>query len=505
MRNVWDLETDVLVVGYGLAGGVAASIAHDGGAEVLILEKNEYPGGCSIFAGGSAKCVEDEDQAVEYLTALSAERVDGTVIRAFARALAENETFVRKLAEVDGAELKRVPGTEGMYPYPGRQTWYSLRIAKIPGFDGFPWMRCYLNTAGVNLIKLAMDNVESRGIKALLSTPVRRLETDGSGTIIGAIAETGGREIAVRARRAVILATGGFEQNEWLRKQYLQGLPFYSMAPLTHTGDGILMSQKVGAALWHMWHIHGSYGFKTPDSPIAYRHPFSGPRNPKRKMPWIVVDKLGLRYMNEYPPAPQDTGHRAMETFDPDLPGYPRIPSLIIFDEEGRKRTPIGQPLAFPGYEYHWSEDNSAEIDKGWIIKADTIAGLAQTIRERFPENEGRMNVELLEATVRDWNNCVASGNDLFNRPAGTMMPLASPPFYAAQVWPIITNTQGGPVHNARQQVIDAFGQPIPRLYAVGELGSFFGHLYQLGGNIGECFTSGKIAGQYAAAEPRLA
>lgn len=504
MRQRWDLQTDVLVVGYGLAGGVAAAVAHDDGADVLILEKSEYPGGCSILAGGSAKCVENAELAIEYLTATSGGRVDDEVIRAFAEALAENEAFIRELAAIDGAEVKRVPSTQGGYPYPGRETWYSVRIPRIPGFSGFPWLRCQNKLASVNLVKMVMDNVESRGVEALLSTPVRRLETDTSGSVIGAIAERDGQEIAIGARRAVILATGGFEQNTWLQDQYLQGKPFYSMAPLTHTGDGILMSQKVGAALWHMWLLHGAYGFKTPDSPIAYRHPFGGYRNPKRRMAWIVVDKFGSRYMNEYPPAPQDTGYRAMEIFDPDIPGYPRIPSFIVFDEAGRKMGAIAEPMAFPGYEYDWSEDNGKEIEKGWIIKADSIAELADGIRRHFPQDEGRMEAETLQATVKQWNACVETGKDRFNRPPGTMMALVNPPFYAAEVWPIITNTQGGPVHNARQQVIDSFGQPIPRLYAIGELGSFFGHLYQLGGNLGECFTSGKIAGRNAAAESRL-
>ncbi|MBI2953675.1 MAG: FAD-binding protein [Chloroflexi bacterium] len=504
MRQAWDIETDVLVVGYGLAGGVAAVIARDGGADVLIVEKNQYPGGCSIFAGGQILCAADAEAAFQYLTAISGGRMETDIIRTFAEALAGNEAFIRELGAIDGAEVRRVPGQQGSYPYPGQETWYSIRVPRVPGFDGFDWLLCRNKLAGVNLIKVTVDNVESRGIKAMLSTPARRLETDDSGAVVGAIVEKDGQELAIRARQAVILATGGFEQNDWLKKQYLQGIPFYSMGPLTHTGDGILMAQKVGAALWHMWLLHGSYGFKTPDSPIAYRHSIPGYRNPKRKMPWVVVDKLGSRYMDEYPPAPQDTGYRPMEIFDPDLPGYPRIPSYMLFDEKGREAGPIARPMAFPGYEYEWSEDNSQEIEKGWIVKADSVAGLAEAIRERFPENEGRMDAERLAATVAEWNVSVEAGKDRFNRPPGTMMPLVQPPFYAAQVWPMITNTQGGPVHNARQQVIDAFGQPIPRLYAVGELGSFFGHLYQLGGNLSECFTSGRIAGQNAAAEPRL-
>ncbi|MEE8448318.1 MAG: FAD-binding protein, partial [Thermodesulfobacteriota bacterium] len=66
------------------------------------------------------------------------------------------------------------------------------------------------------------------------------------------------------------------------------------------------------------------------------------------------------------------------------------------------------------------------------------------------------------------------------------------------------TNTQGGPVHDVKQRVLDPYGNPIPRLYAVGELGSFYGHVYLLGGNLAECFVGGRIAGQAAAEEKAL-
>ena len=66
-------------------------------------------------------------------------------------------------------------------------------------------------------------------------------------------------------------------------------------------------------------------------------------------------------------------------------------------------------------------------------------------------------------------------------------------------IWPTVSNTQGGPVHDARQRVIDTFAQPIPRLLSAGELGSSFGHLYLSGGNIAECFITGRIAGSEAA------
>jgi succinate dehydrogenase/fumarate reductase flavoprotein subunit len=78
-------------------------------------------------------------------------------------------------------------------------------------------------------------------------------------------------------------------------------------------------------------------------------------------------------------------------------------------------------------------------------------------------------------------------------------MPIATPPFRAAPIVPIVSNTQGGPVHDERQRVLDAFGEPIPGLYEAGEIGSVFGHIYMSGGNLAECFTGGRIAGREAA------
>ena len=93
-----------------------------------------------------------------------------------------------------------------------------------------------------------------------------------------------------------------------------------------------------------------------------------------------------------------------------------------------------------------------------------------------------------------------AASDEDFARPAGSMTPIKTPPYYGAPVWATLSNTQGGPVHDAEQRIIDVYGKPIPRLYAAGELGSSFGHLYLSGGNIAECFVTGRIAGSNAAA-----
>jgi succinate dehydrogenase/fumarate reductase flavoprotein subunit len=84
------------------------------------------------------------------------------------------------------------------------------------------------------------------------------------------------------------------------------------------------------------------------------------------------------------------------------------------------------------------------------------------------------------------------------------MMPILEPPFSAAKVWPIVSNTQGGLPHDEDQRVLNTFGEPIHRLFVAGELGSVFGHLYLSGGNYSECLVAGRIAGvQAGSLEPR--
>ncbi len=504
----WDLQTDVAIVGYGNAGGIAAITAHDAKSEVLLLEKSANPGGVSAMSGGLYKYVTDIEGGIKYFTAISGGRVPQETINAFARDMSENLTYARELAKVDKAVIKELGQDEHhyarpIYPsLPGSYSMGSFIISRIPGFKGFPWLVDIpgMGPIGPSAFKIIMDNVEARGIKVLMETPVKKLIRSEDGMIIGVVAESKGREIRIKARKAVILACGGFEQNEWMKRQYLQGVPFYSVAPATHTGDGITMSMEVGADLWHMWHIHGSYGPKFPGYDFPFRHHLGGPRNIKRKMEWILVDKKGMRFMNEFPPSPSDSGHRFLEVCDTEIATFPRIPSYMIYDEDGRRRGPIVKNHGFA--KYVWSTDNLVEIEKGYVMAGKNLAELAERIKSS-PENEGLMRAALLEKSVDEWNQMVSEGYDPYGRPPGTMLPLSKPPFYAIPVYPILTNTQGGPVHDSKQRVLDVHHKTIPRLYAVGELGSFFAHLYEMGGNLGETISSGRVAGTSASKEER--
>ncbi|MBI4493278.1 MAG: FAD-binding protein [Chloroflexi bacterium] len=488
----WDLEYDVVVAGYGYAGGMAAITAHDAGARVAIFEKMAHFGGNSMLSGGSCAVGTEYEPTLAYLERTCADATDREVLETFARGMVEFPGTLARLAGEVGFETV-VSRRGATYPFPGADQMFAVRVTRNETYKGFPWAKGI--KAGGTLFWVLAEQVNRRPqIEVCCNAPVRDLVTDGNGAVVGLVVEIEGQRLNVLARRAVVLCTGGFEHNQRLRSHYLQIQRTVAMSPLGHTGDGILMAQKAGAALWHMWHLHGGYGFQVPDLPIAIRHSFEGYREENRRMPWIAVDRFGRRFMDEYPPAPQDTGIRALEYYDPDIQDYPRIPCYLVFDEEGRRLGPIAHPkINDDRYSLEWSEDNLAEVERGYITRADTL--------EELSEGLGIPGETLLE-TVERWNaNCRLGRDRDYRRPVGTMVPVKTPPFYCIAAWPVITNTQGGPVHNARQQVLDPYGQPILRLYKAGEMGSLFGHLYLLAGNLTECFVGGEIAGRNAAAE----
>ena len=494
---------DVVVVGYGYAGAVAAIEAHDAGSSVLLLEKMPDPGGISICSGGNVRTAADAGEALAYLKETAAGTTPDDVLAALAQGMTEVPAYFERLAGASGATIARREAP-GNYPFPGIDTFAYYSIERVPDFDPatrYPHVNSYLpihRAAGVRLFKVIEDNVEQRrGITVWLESPAERLVTAADGSVRGLVVATPAGTRRIEARRGVVLACGGFEANQEMQRQWWQEKPVLTAAFLGSTGDGIRMAQAVGADLWHMWLFHGTYGFRHPDPDYPYgirmkRLPDWVPGRVPRsdvKMPWIVVDRNGRRYMNEYPPYLQDTSHRSMATYDPQTQRYPRIPSWIVLDDEGRGTYPLCSPTFNDrGLSFEYTPENLRALEDRIVRQAGTVAEVAQAIGAE---------PAVLEATVSRWNALVAEGEDAdHGRPPPSMLPVASPPFHFAPVWPICSNTHGGPVHDAKQRVIDAFGEPIPRLYAAGELGGVFGHLYLAGGNMAECFIGGWIAGR---------
>jgi glycine/D-amino acid oxidase-like deaminating enzyme len=128
------LMFDVIVVGYGLAGGIAAIEAHEAGSRVLLLEKNATPGGISICAGGGVRLATDATEAFNYLKATTAGTTPDPVLMAFARGLLDIPDYYRKLAEPLGAESV-ITMTKGNYLVPGFESWGHINCTSIPGFN----------------------------------------------------------------------------------------------------------------------------------------------------------------------------------------------------------------------------------------------------------------------------------------------------------------------------------------------------------------------------------
>jgi 3-oxosteroid 1-dehydrogenase len=221
----------------------------------------------------------------------------------------------------------------------------------------------------------------------------------------------------------------------------------------------------------------------------------------------MFVDKRGKRFTNERFKV-HSFGYE-LTNYDCYALCYPKVPCFWIFDETRRNLAPLASYLGAcnpPGgmmgdIFYKWSENNQVEIDRGWIMKADTIEELARKIIAD-PDSNGLMIESTLRETLNQYNQYCHNGEDLaFHKPKDFLQPLENPPYYAVKLWPGGPNTQGGPLRDVKGRVMHVDGHPIPRLYSAGELGSVWGMLYQGGSNVAECFVFGRISGANAAAE----
>ncbi|MDY6834102.1 MAG: FAD-binding protein [Chloroflexota bacterium] len=169
----------------------------------------------------------------------------------------------------------------------------------------------------------------------------------------------------------------------------------------------------------------------------------------------------------------------------------------MIFDSKGCGLGPIGiTALGFNRGKYEWSNDNTEEIQRGWILADETLPGLAKKIG---------IDDTMLVRTVDRYNRyCELWEDHDHQRPKDTLTPIGPGPYYSIELTPCLLNTQGGPRRNQQDQVLYPDCKPIPRLYSAGELGSIFGLLYQGAGNLGECLAFGRIAGREAAQEKVL-
>lgn len=500
----WHEEADVVVVGFGGAGAVTAITAKDAGAEVIILEKQSpqkhTPN--TMMSGGGLHVANNIQEAAKYFKAVAfgiglpddcgdpphvypqyPEQFVDELTQSWAEGVTETGKFLKSLGKVS---IKETIPSPAFPSFPGAQSYGRISV------EG----------EGIALFRLLAKAVEERGIKVLWEHPGKTLVFNARREVIGVTSQRGNKITNVKARKAVVLATGGFACDEELKRAFLPGWGWTFIGNPGNTGDGLRMAMEAGAALTHMFHCAARVtagGIIADEIGTGFNCRVGEPGR-------ILVDNYGKRYSNELL-ASRDPDryhfYQQVIVYDTSRFEYPRIPSWFIFDEPVRQKGPV--VLTFYGAHavgiYRWSQDNSAEIERGWILKGNSIEELAKKIAAHR-DNRGRMKAATLTKTISRFNKFCRDGIDLdFGRPKEFLGPLVTPPYYAIAEYPGGPNTEGGLVKNAKSQVIDILGKPVSRLYAVGEVASAWNFLYQAGGNLAECIICGRAAGKNAALE----
>jgi succinate dehydrogenase/fumarate reductase flavoprotein subunit len=502
----WDYVTDVVVVGYGLAGAVAALSAREAGAEVIVLEKMPFgkEGGNSKVSGNMTWIPDNKEAGVAYFKGMCARNMDGItdeLINAWVNGMLENRSYLASF----GLTLVEMPPFMGMTP----------EMPYLPGAEGAKAYTMNGQVGNAVLWNPVNNKCVSSGAKFLFEAPASELIATCEHEVLGVVAKYQGKNIAIKANKGVILTCGGFEFNEEMKANYAPA-PVYGLGTPGNTGDGVKMALSVGADLWHMNNFMGPImtSFITEDFGPEWETVPMIIGLPTDKSSYFFVDKFGRRFMNELKPSTHGMGWKEIEMYDGSVGFYPRIPYWIVFDEVIRTSgalvggSVMGMEMPkFSWFGWHgpykWSKDNSAEIAKGWIKQGNSVEELARAIYIDKIKNTIR-SADLtanLQETFSRFDKYTNGKKDLdFDRPAVRMSSL-KPPFYAIPSYPCMVNTQGGPRRNHKAQVLNADNKPIKRLYAAGECGSIYAWLYNGGGNIGECMCFGRIAGKNAAEE----
>lgn len=530
-----DIAADVVVVGSGGAGLTAAILAHDHGARVVVLERASTVGGTTAVSGGAlwvplnhhiaqAGGRDSRDEALAYCKRIAAGRAPDELIETF---VDTGHAMVRYLEErtparfsvwsmpdyhtglegakpagrslepelFDARELgpwrdKLRPAPLFLFPVSLQEATFTyqatLRPQDLPADLILQRMEQGTAACGNALIGRLLKACLDRGVTILLETRARALVMD-RGRVAGLRAERAGDDFVVAARGGVVLASGGFEWSARLRSEFLPGPVSHPNSPPTNEGDGLVMAQEAGAALANMTEVWGSPAAAIPgeeyDGAQLARLVVAERACPHT----ILVNRRGRRFVNEG--ASYNELAKVFNDIDPNTSRYRNQPAWAVFDRQYRERYPVLTSL--PG-----------DPDPDWLPRSDTLAGLAHA---------AGIDAEGLCATVPRWNESARAGADPeferhrspidFQAPHPSMGTIETPPFYALPVYQGTLGTKGGPVTNAHGQVRNVRGDPIPGLYAAGNvMASVAGAGYYGGGaTIGLAMTWGYLCGIHAA------
>jgi 3-oxo-5alpha-steroid 4-dehydrogenase len=472
----WQADTDVLVVGYGCAGAAAALEARRAGAEVLVVERAGGPGGASAASGGllylgggtqiqKACGFEDSaDEMFNFLMVAMGPGADEAKIRDYCDHSVGHFDWLVDIGVP--FEPRFLPTPHLITPADVGLVWlgensYPFCDIAVPAPRGHrpaaPGLRGWL------LMERLVNAVTTAGAKVVSDTKVERLVVGHDGVVIGALARRYGEEIAIRARRGVVLAGGGFVSNEEMLARYAPRLVGHGKVG-TDSDDGraIKMALAVGGVVQHMEAGQAAINF------------------PPALMPHgIVVNGTGQRFLNE-DTYPGRIGQAALFHHEANV--------FLVCDDDAFAALPAAERM---------------ERSPSWV--AETIADLEAEMQ--LPEGS-------LQGTVELYNRHAAGGVDpVFHKNGRWVRPLRPPfgafpvggPSMAAPDAPDISTgfavfTLGGLRTSLSGEVLDVDQQPIPGLFAAGRSTSGLQSSgYISGTSLGDGTFFGRRAGLAAA------
>ena len=470
-------ETEVVVVGSGVSGLSAALTAAEGGAKVIVFERQRSLGGSSNFLDGIF-AVESEMQRERYITysrddafktimEYSHWRANPRLVRAFVDESGPTISWLQK----NGVEF-----TDASNCNPATARTYHV-----------------VKGTGAAAVKALATSAKEKGVDLRTETMVRKIIREGN-SITGVIVEENEEEVTVGAK-AVVIASGGYANNkEWIKKYtgFDLDVNLIPIGNIDKMGDGIRMAWEAGAAEDGMGVVEI---FRV--GPIGPEFTFKGQIELIAAQADLWVNPQGERFCDEsitfYDTSVGNANARYKE-------GY----TWSLFDESikeqiiengidrsvGMDNPPGTRPLKF-------DDELNAALERGTteVHAAESVEKLAKQIG---------VNPEVLKATVDQYNGfCEKGHDDLFAKDQKFLRPLTRPRFYAVKSRTVFLGTLGGIKINEKTEVVDKKGKIIPGLYAVGfDAAGMWGDGYSIrnstGASAGFAINSGRIAGKNA-------
>jgi 3-oxosteroid 1-dehydrogenase len=529
------LAADVVVVGSGASGLVAALAAATAGASVTVMEKAAVFGGTSVVSGGSmwvpgnrfmgALGIPDSrDDACAYVRAVSLGRVPDPLLVAFVDTVNPLLEFLTARTPLEFTANARHPDYQPHLPGAkpaGRTVQVGLYDSKRLGdlqpllrkghstvpvtrdefdtwgeqtLDRWDWALIAQRTGasivgmGEALVGGLLEACVDVGVRLHVGYRAMELLRDDE-RVAGVVAAGAGGQVSVLAARGVVLASGGFEWDEGYVRQFL-GVPMVAPgSPPANEGDGLRMAMKAGAALGNMTEAWWAPMLEIVGDEYDER-PLYRPTSGLRALPGsIIVNRRGRRFVDEAMNYNDLT--KAMMHFDPVAYDYVNIPAYLVFDERFRRSYSVGTVTP------------DAPTPR-WMLEAATLGDLATS---------AGIDPHGFVAQVDEFNEHARSGEDpVFHRgesvydryrgdasvlPHCNTRPVGEGPYYAVELRLGCLGTKGGPLTDENGQVLDLDGGSVRGLYACGNAAaSVFGPGYPgAGATLAAGMTFGYLIG----------